>query len=332
MLRFVNWCASQPIFDEPQVWELNLAGQKTFIASLSAQCPFQGGKVHSQGSGDQPMSALLGAYGEALERILAFGLMNQGKVLARGRLSIWNGKAECVLGEQTSLPSGFRRSSNGWALGSSPAMAIQNAAREALERHILLLSFLSGGWAAFCESFITEWQGHQVSQILATTGVCGFRAGLVRVKVKELRGQTFGYLSATQKEFGSSKRWKHAFCEAATQALAVRSILESDVNLLNPIMRAQRYWLETPVDNLSPIVDPENCKLQHGHVESSMFLTDVGAALKLPGPMYLASVFGGNLIPLVFPDACTSSELNGLQSILDYWGVSGGWPRYHPVL
>lgn len=107
------------------------------------------------------------------------------------------------------------RNTNGWAVHFSAPLAIDAAKREALERHILLYTYLRSGWSGF--SCLDRRGGKNGDAIFLVSNFSqnGHFAGMVIYRDNRLPGISFGYLADEVNRLQSSPRWNHALFEAA---------------------------------------------------------------------------------------------------------------------
>jgi hypothetical protein len=130
-------------------------------------------------STDKKLAATI-AVNELLERFVSRSVLQDKRVLAPFAVTASNGKLEFEsLQERVQLPTPGFHSSNGWAVHFSAAAAVENAAREALERHILLLSYLKSGWSGFFFDEPVPFAGATLIPGIAKVEAGGFKAGIV---------------------------------------------------------------------------------------------------------------------------------------------------------
>jgi hypothetical protein len=278
-------------------------------------------------SANKKTAATIGAM-EMLERFVSRSVLKQGKTLAPLKVRAEDGGIDVEISKSSaSFPSSGFHSSNGWAVHFSPQEAIERAMREALERHILLLSYLKNGWSGFLFDEVVPFKDARLHPGVASVSAGGFSAGIVVTEGSAASGTTFGYLCASGDEFQSSERWMGAFLEGYEQwvDLTTKPILGQP----SFVEQYQRHFLNGPA-----FVLPANnsCEEDYSAVSGNLAVFDLRKLFECPFPLYAASVFGGDLIPLFFRQKLTADEGKVLAEVLGKYGIGGDLPEYHPIL
>lgn len=226
-----------------------------------------------------------------------------------------------------SFPSKGFHSSNGWAVHFSMKRAIENATREALERHILLLSYLKNGWSGFAFDEQVPFKKAVLTPGVARLSVGGFRAGLVVTEGPESAGVTYGYLCEEAAGFEKSRKWLAAFFESYEQWADL--IMRAEP--VSPSMIEQYQWRhfkgERPTLGTNAVEETEI-----DVASGALAVFNLQEVLSSPVPLFAAFVFGGDFIPLFLKQKLSSEEQRSLTNLLQRSGIENELPEYHPIL
>lgn len=205
------------------------------------------------------------------------------------------------------------KSSNGWAVHFDRDLARKNAYEEALERHILLASFLKDGWNGF-QVIDRRISRSQITLSLVSRYNCnGYGAGLVLIKDKSFPGIAMGYLSDLKDHLLTSSKWEHALFEAFNYLERVKSFgLEIDPQ--NDISILARDWLLTPWEE--PVWKNNYETKDLPHVDPWIFETPAQKLSSCAEGMKAAFVFGGGLIPLYVPARIKVHDVESVSKAL----------------
>ena len=325
-IELLDWMASQNLFglsiqqDEAQLLE------KHHRFAITAE---QDGQTSIRGFGRSvdKLTAATIASAECIERYVSRKLLKEG-VRASSRVIVEHGVIKTAPGLDSGLPpSKGLHSSNGWAVHFSRELAIQNAAREALERHILLLSFIKYGWQGFHFSKPLVFQDCTVMQGIAPVKVGGFGAGIVLTRGAKAPGATFGYICERQREIETSKRWLGAFFESHEQWADLTSRpAGQDCSILESY---QRHYLDSPLQR--PEASSPNLITQP-RLAANLAVLDLQEMLKTSFPLFAAFAFGGNLVPLFLKQKLGGTEIAYVKGQLAKNGCEVDLPEFHPIL
>jgi len=284
--------------------------------------------------------ALSRAYAETIERVVALEAQNEMDFTATHELFL-DEKTISVSGAPcpAPMPPSAIRTTNGWAVHFSIEGAIQVALREAIERHLLLLSFLKCGWLGFCRGETISWDGLQVHSLGTRFSLGGFRAGMVAAKLHSHPGYTFGYFCDDETSFQSSRRWIHALLEAYEPAKffeqqSPRQVQESLASAKDPLDRTQLYYVlsnDTEIQGVrkgEDVCSPWDSKTRF---VAKVAVVDIGKKMNLGFGFFGAFVFGGSLIPLYFKDTLDPGSVAYLERQLAPYQI-GVLPNVHPIL
>lgn len=250
-------------------------------------------------------------------------------------------------------PTKSLRTSNGWAVHQSEAQAIESATHEALERHLLLKSFMKWGWAGFNLAQRIPDNGSEpgiaLSFLTSRLSVGGLVSGMVVAKPRRYPGVSFGYCLGRADHVNRSTFWEHALLEAVDLIFALNGERWKSGNMPDSWIRSRlRDFLEKPFDldllpaGASPTLeeDPPSGRCMAYNLASNSSGDQTALSL-LPRPLqgadlWAAYVWGGTLIPLFDKpslEADGQDALDYLQSILHKHNLSlADLPERHPIL
>lgn len=159
-------------------------------------------------------------------------------------------KAAAELVERRAVIEYFRRNpqevlhnSSGWAVHLSRSSAIEAARREAIERHLLLYTYLCSGWSEFVLLDKRSTNNGTATFLVSPYAQNGYFAGLVVYRDNRFPGVSFGYLADHLEKIQTSPRWNHALFEAVgfvERGVETGGFLRASKN---SIYNACRSWL-----------------------------------------------------------------------------------------
>lgn len=217
-------------------------------------------------------------------------------------------------------PSETLKNSNGWAVHFSEEQARKAAVREAIERHILLYTFLKSGWREFVLLKEEQTQKGRVQFLVSPYSCNAHFAGLILYRDLRFPGVSFGYMADQLGEIQSSRRWKHAIFEAVSFVERGVETGSFDGETANEIHRECCEWLLNPWQETNWKTDLTIQELPRVEAKfESGLVTDI-----LPGipNLFYARVALGAFIPLFFQaDLANEETRNFLSSVLDRFGL-----------
>ena len=303
--QFLDWYSQQnhPMFEN----KLKLGHLDYY--HFSSQFPVADSRhAQSFGSGLDRRSAALKCAGEAVERQVMF------RYFAENR---------------ERFPKAFRNS-NGWAVHSTLELAKQKAVNEAIERHLLLLSFCKFGWAGFKEVHTLEAGEITVKFFESRCRSNGKSSGLVAAQTRGQDGISFGYCLLDLDRQQAGGPWQAAMFEAVDKIL-----------LFDPNYKPQESISWMTKENLRLLEAAFDLNQIGGgedfvpyEVETGDFtveVIDVALEQNLKFPLYAAFAYGGDLIPLFWKTELDAAAEAQLLEKLRRHGVSS-IPDWHPVL
>ncbi len=341
-IALLDWASKSAMFEKPILRTINFVNQnfsRVTVAIKSEESHLNG--VSGCGRNQDLTSALSKAYGECLERKVAYEAQNERDFSSHHQLE-WN-TSEILIRPATkkaAMPPKKIRTTNGWAVHFNRDEAIRNALNEAIERHLLLLSYFKYGWSGFEIADPIEWDGLRIFSMAARCSMPPFRAGLVATKSKNLPGYTFGYFCDFDEHFSNSGKWIHAMMEAFEPAKYYEdksplNVKEKLSAVLDPMDRTQIKYLldQTDLTRLCYPNDGSQFLVYNSptDIASNLAVVNVGARMKLGVEFYAAFVYGGALIPLVFKDHMDTESRGYVEQILSKHSILEQ-PDVHPIL
>lgn len=231
------------------------------------------------------------------------------------------------------LPPASLGTSNGWAVHKSEGLAQEHAFLEALERHLLLKSFLKFGWAGFQkvdETRIDDIVLHHMTSRIATEDLV---AGLVVAKSPKYPGVSLGHSAGKRERVSSRDFWEAAIFEA-TDPICVLNGSPIDLSFEPDswIMAGLKLSLEFPFDLSLMERGRGSAAIVEGPIRGFLKTFDVGADKLLGFPLHAAFVWGCDLIPLFHKPALDDAALAYLRAILAHNEIESPIPENTPIL
>lgn len=223
------------------------------------------------------------------------------------------------------LPKEFW-TTNGWAVHTDEKKALRNSLDEAMERSLLMASFLRWGWQGFIELGRTKIDGLNFQSCISRYRTADFSAGFAIGKTDGINGASFGHFCEQTVSIRQSPKWSQALYESADKlkpdfqgSLAHDSIAE-DVE----------WYLknEVPMELSDSNTIQEELHFSKCHV----VLQDLRKIWNLPFPLYSAFVLGGDLVPLFLPREITLEGREYVESKAKSLDFEITWPERVPVL
>ena len=256
---------------------------------------FQGKEIAGHGYDADQSAATLKAAAELMERrsVVEYFLRNSGEPL---------------------------HNSNGWAVHFSVAAATEAAKREAMERHLLLYTYLLSGWSEFVCVDRRKSKNGEALFLASPYTQDQYFSGIVIYRDNRFSGVSFGYLADHISKICSSPRWNHALFEAI--GFVERGVETGGFSRAteNSIYNGCREWLTASWDE--PLWKTE---LQWKNLHSVSPRIQAGRASDLV-PCYeglhFSRVEPGKLIPLFLKeDLLDPARKKFIAGILDRYGL-----------
>lgn len=221
------------------------------------------------------------------------------------------------------------QTTNGWAVHQTLEQAKNAAYLEALERHILLCSFIQSGWDGFTIIDQKETSDVKFYSLVSKFSCNGYKAGIAIAKSKKFSGVTFGYLCAKENEILNSPKWEHAMFEALGQIEMHLKI--ENIESLKPrgsLEEMAQWFLLT--DWIEPKFSSKLESIKLNDINPNFYDEDL---IKTCGaPLNASYCYGGGLLPLFFPINFSEHSKKYVTDILSANGLSNLIPKRHPVL
>ncbi|MBL7542856.1 MAG: hypothetical protein JNL11_03525 [Bdellovibrionaceae bacterium] len=200
--------------------------------------------------------------------------------------------------------------------------------REAIERHLLLLTFAKYGWNGFFEIDQMQMNNYKFRSVVSKISLAGFSGGMSLCQSPSYKGISFGYLADITRKIATSEKWEQAFYESY-DLIRVKEANPTAQMQKDLIGRELEYYLNTPFEhsfaNEGQIIELKK------ELHSNLAVIDLNESLNLPVPFYAAVVHGGDLLPLYFTDLLTNNGKKYIQDLCERWELSE-LPERHPIL
>lgn len=322
---FLAWASGNPHFStRAGLTTYELDGAKLFRRSATA---LWNGK-ESVGTGSsfvQDEAALIAAM-ELVERIAARSAF-ENRAESRNEIEIDEAEIKIYPAHTVGLPSRGFWSTNGWAAHFSLSAAIAGAVREALERHILLYTFLKHGWNGFAFGGTEMFFEKRLVRGLACARFAGRFAGVSCLGSSVFPGCAFGYTVGDGSEEGSEKIWFRAKLEAFYQLDDEEKFGHGSGGTW--LERAKNHYLK---ESRFSFANQPAALEQIPSLKARIATFDMAKAFGLSFPLFAAFVFGSDLIPLFHSGKLASEETGTLRKVLSRWEIEGELPEVHPIL
>ncbi len=329
--QLLEWIVENALL-KSKVFEstIDLGGREYFCFSISA-IDSDNNEYLGFGRSNSRLEAASIASGEVIERLAAKKILKATEVITTNSVvKIENTEISAAQSKtQTAPPSPGFHSSNGWAVHFSLKSALENSVIEALERHILLYTYLHSGWHGFQIDSQVPFKSQTLTPYISKFSFGGFGAGIVATEGKEFPGRTFGYLCDGATQINNSPKWLNAFFESYCQWDSFVKKNEPQSNDENWLSKYQHYFLNHVHEAKEGKAFKE---LDHPKVESNILMLDIQKLLDLPVPLVGAYTFGRDLIPLFFKQKLSIEESLVLGNLLKKWDLPPELPEYHPIL
>lgn len=189
------------------------------------------------------------------------------------------------------------RNSNGWAVHLNQDLAKKASYTEAIERHLLLKTFLLYGWKGFNLIKQSNIDGLQIYFLQACISTKNYAAGLVLTQSDKFPGVTIGSTAGLKSELDSNHFWESAWLES----LFKMKVLENhqQVEPVGWIEREIYNWVNEP---FNPGIFEINKTAQQSvepDPDASFYELNLREYLGAPVDIYVCYSFGQDLIPLL---------------------------------
>ncbi len=211
------------------------------------------------------------------------------------------------------------RNSNGWAVHLNQDLAKKASYTEAIERHLLLKTFLQYGWQGFKLVNQSEVDGLKVYFLQASITTHNYTAGLVLTQSNRFPGVTIGSTAGLKAELGISYFWEGAWLESLFKMKVFEDHQQAEPS--GWIEKEIYNWINEPFD--SSILDNQNSVSQivEADPEASFVELNLREYLSAPIDIYACYSFGKDLIPLFHWPSLKNEEKALASDILKNNGI-----------
>ncbi len=307
--------------------EKSVAGHRYFLCSSGFQDEV--GFVSVCGRGLTKVEAATRCIGEWLERKAAFEFFRSKPS------SIW---AQAIgIDPSGKLSISSRRESynpllmefwttNGWAIHTDQHRSIENALSEALERSLLVSSFLRWRWQGFIEIGKLSITGMGIHSCLSRYRTETTTAGFAICTNPVTQGLSFGHFSEATDSLRQSSKWAQALYEAVDKLGADIAFGSNQ----DPLAAETLWYMSGKTDFCLSDDRQDQEKIKF----SSCCLHSIDLAKKwdLPFPLFASFVFGGDLMPLFVPRQLTEDGRKYVIAQANSLGFDPVIPERMPVL
>lgn len=307
--------------------EKEIGGHKYYLCSSG----FQDGErfVSVCGRGVTKLQAATRCVGEWLERKAAFEFFGDASGSFKAHAVSISSSGSLEISERKSelppLPMDFW-TTNGWAVHTDQNSSLESSFLEAVERSLLVSSFLRWGWNGFILAGQTSVDGMDFSSSLSRYKTENYSAGFSICSDPVTQGLSFGHFAEKNEVILQSPKWAQALYESMDK---LGTDLER-VQINDPLAIDAEWYLKNKID-LSLVdshTEQETIKL------ASCFLhtEDLSKKWSLPFPLFSSFVFGGDLMPLFTPKELTHEGHAYIAKLCDSLGFTPVIPERMPVL
>jgi hypothetical protein len=237
---------------------------------------------------------------------------------------------EYIEANRKSIPQ-YKRNSNGFAVHFNPAEAKTSAIREAIERHILQITFLKHGWDGFYLFGSSVKNDLRITQVISKYQVNGYTAGLVLAQSNKFLGVAFGYFCDSAEHLKHSERWFHAEAEAIDKIEPILNLAKANsLNAENSIDREMFRWFFEPFQ--IPEFKGEFKKHDLPDIDLNVEIFDLQKLWNLDFPFHAAKCDGDKLLPLLIPQQNFPTLDLKLTQLFEIYQIDSGFPQRNPIL
>ncbi|MEN0059829.1 MAG: hypothetical protein AAGB31_13395 [Bdellovibrio sp.] len=234
--------------------------------------------------------------------------------------------------EAQALPQKDFWTSNGWAVHFDKNTSQRKSLDEALERHLLLKSFLNNQWQGFNPVHQIKNSEIELYFYSSQFSLAEKVAGMVIAKSPLYEGVSFGYCLGSKSEIAQLSFWENAIFEAIDKILTLKG---NSVDLSQSpdswIAAHTKEFLETPFD-LNALNKTPRTEIKDSIPEFFVKTFDLAEKWHLPFPFFASFTWGGNLIPLFDKSSLTPMGIQHLENVLALNSLGKRIPERHPIL
>ncbi len=299
--QLLNWAADSSIVDRIEV-SMWLFQPSATVYRANVQLHFEKNTVIGSGRCMTKSGSIAKALAEAIERQTMMSFYSNNNVFnLRANIADTNSLRIMPALEGFSVPFDEFKTSNGWASHWNLSKAFENSKMEALERHILLYTYLKFGWNGFSFSNSGHWNEFEVYSAFSKVSSANSSAGICVALNKAYTGMLFGYLADSTDSIVSSTKWVNALYEMYDAFTVAKNKLKTNgffEYYQTDIGKYGNYWLskKPPNFNCSQPIVFEDVEVEDCYAEAF----EVSEMFEMDFPYYVTTIGFGNLIPLFF--------------------------------
>lgn len=322
----VSWFIDQakaPLKVEERV----IGGHRYFLCLSGLEK--DGHTVTVVGRGNTKLEAATKCVGEWFERKAAFEFFGSigSQVLAQ-KVSAHSNGSLSLSSEKEVVPFLHMEfwTTNGWAVHTNFIDSLNNSFSEALERHLLVSSFLRWGWEGFIEIGKSTLDDAHFQSCISRFKTTSHSAGFAICKDNGTTGLSFGHFCELTDKIPTSPRWAHALYESIDKFKT--DFTERDLN--DPIAVDVLWYLQNETAaqvatsaTMQELINFDSCYL---------YSEDLKEKWALPFPLSASFIFGGDLMPLFLPKELTQEGIVYIKKLSNRMGFTFELPERIPVL
>jgi len=306
--QFLHWFMGQNM---PMAESQRQQGQFSYYRFSTQFKSHDGHKINSYGFSHHRQLAAVKAAAEAVERKT---MLNYFRILA------------------PDMPPKAFHTSNGWAVHQTREKAIAAAFSEALERHLILKSYIKHGWQGF--QLVDKIETPEIKIYFLVTRIkAGSRAAGIVATVSPLYpGVSFGYCIGHKVQTQTTEFWEPALHESLDKILSLNG------RQLHPTDGTEP-WIMTKIKN--DLMNPFVCGAFEENLDAEIIedympeynirIFDLAEKENLSFPLFCAFAWGKDLIPLFHKSALDENARKYLSDILKKNLILTDLPDWHPV-
>lgn len=280
------------------------------------------------GRGPTKLQATIRCIGEWLERKAVFEFFRSSEGPVNVHKITMGAAGNFIISESQEkilpLPTEFWTTS-GWAVHTNSALAHESAISEALERHLLISSFLNWGWKGFIEIGKTAIDGSKYQSCISRYKTEFHSAGFAIGRNKN-NGLSFGHFCEKTEAIAQSPKWAQALYESADKL----NCKMPQARITDPIAIDVDWYLQHRVD--MKLASSKTKQEQIKFSSCLLHIENLSKKWSLPFPLYSAFAFGGDLMPLFLPRQLTLEGREFVIALAKSLDFEARIPERMPVL
>lgn len=225
----------------------------------------------------------------------------------------------------------YKKNTNGYAVHFNSDEAIESAKREALERHILQVTFLKHGWDGFYLLKRDEKSDLKMTYVVSKYEVNHYSAGIVLTQSVKYPGVALGYFCDKTDKLNNSNRLSHAESESIDKIEPILNLVnEHNYKPTNNIDEEMFKWFFEKFE--MPKFNESLQKEDLPDLELNIELFNLKEKWNLDFPFFASKCDGENLMPLLIPRQGVSKLDSHLKKLFDFYKIDSSYPLRNPIL